>query len=68
MDRIPVQSSDIRLVGFENGVLEITFHSGGVYRFIHVPNEVHRLLMAAPSKGKFFNQHIRNKYTFQRLR
>ena len=51
---IPVVSSNLASVGFENGILYITFHSGGTYWYRGVPKSVYDALMSAPSHGKYF--------------
>lgn len=70
MNRIPVQSSDIRSVGYEveSHTLEIEFVSGGLYQYYRVPKTVHDGLMAASSKGTYFHQFIKDCYPFKRLR
>jgi hypothetical protein len=40
MERFVVNSSNINSVGFENGILEVEFVSGSVYRYFDVPQEV----------------------------
>lgn len=42
--------------------LDVTFHTGRVYRYFSVPPAVYDQLVAADSKGKFFNQQIRPRY------
>ena len=61
MDRIPVDSSNLASVGYdqESGTLEIEFHSGRVYRYTGVPRYLYEGLMQAPSKGRFFNSEIK---------
>ena len=70
MDRQPVRSSNIRSVGYEEvaRMLEVEFHSGGVYRYSGVPEMVYRCLMRAVSKGSYFHQHIKDQYPFVRVR
>jgi hypothetical protein len=67
MRRTPVQSSSLHSVGYENGVLEIQFQGGGVYRYFDVPDRIHQALLAAPSKGRFFNETIRDAYRYARV-
>lgn len=67
MQRTLVQSSSLRSVGYESGVLEIRFLSGGVYRYFGVPEPVYRALMAASSKGTYFLEHIRGAYRYTRV-
>lgn len=58
MNRIPVRSSNLRSVGYQNGVLEIQFHNGAIYQYFDVPIELANELMRARSKGSFFKQEI----------
>jgi hypothetical protein len=69
MIRQPVQSSDLRSVGYDDQqkILEIEFNSGGIYQYHNVPVEIHLSLMAASSKGKFCHGYIKNKYSFRRV-
>lgn len=69
MTRVPVQSSDLKSVGYnpETLQLEIEFHSGGVYVYNGVPAHVHAALMNAPSLGRYFAQNIKNQYAFSKL-
>ena len=61
MNRDPVSSSDIRSVGYDSDslMLEVEFLSGAVYQYANVPAAVYHGLLAAPSKGRYFNQFIR---------
>lgn len=70
VDRRPVQSSNIRSVGYDQGamVLEIEFHTGGVYQYIDVPRSVYDGLLRAPSKGSYFHSHIKERYRYRRVR
>lgn len=67
MNMIPVSSSNLSSVGYENGVLYIAFHSGGLYAYTGVPFTVYQDLMNAPSHGKYFCEHIRNNYPYSKL-
>lgn len=70
MTRVPVASSDIRSVGYdeESEVLEIEFHSGGIYQYSVVPESVYAGLMSAPSHGSYFHRHIKDKYQYQKIK
>ena len=61
MDKIPVQSSNLASVGYEaeSGTLEVEFVKGGIYQYFGVPADVFEGLMAAGSKGSFFQYNIR---------
>lgn len=67
MNMIPVSSSDLKSVGYENGTLYIRFWSGGLYSYAGVPESVYAALMQAPSHGKFFHAHIKNVYPYSRI-
>lgn len=68
MNMIPVSSSDLSSVGYENGTLYIAFHSGGLYSYSGVPEHIYSALLNAPSKGKYFHANIKNVYTYRRIR
>jgi hypothetical protein len=69
MDREKVESSAIRSVGYEprRQLLEVEFHSGRVYRYHDVPPATHRRLLAAESKGRFFNFEVKPGYRCERV-
>lgn len=46
--------------------LDITFVSGRTYRYLRVPPKVYEDMRTSFSKGEFFNQHIRDHFTFER--
>jgi KTSC domain len=64
-----VESSTLATVGYDESrdLLELEFRSGAVYRYFGVPAAVHELLLAATSKGTYFNQGIRRHYQFVRV-
>jgi hypothetical protein len=64
---LPVQSSNIRAVGWDNDVLLVTFHSGSTYKYDDVPEEIYRALLSAPSKGKYFCKNIRMAYDYEQV-
>ncbi len=65
-----VESSVLESAGYDarNRVLEIAFHSGAIYRYFEVPEEIFRRLLAAESKGQFFGAAIRNKFRSERIK
>lgn len=67
MQMIPVSSSNISSIGYENGTLYIRFHKGGLYSYSGVPYSVYTALMSAPSHGKYFAAYIKNSYPYSRL-
>jgi hypothetical protein len=62
--REPVQSSAIAKVGYSKRrhILEIEFVNGAVYRYFDIPLSVHRDLMSAESKARFYDSNIRKHY------
>jgi lysyl-tRNA synthetase class 2 len=46
--------------------LLITFQTGKRYTYEDVPEDVHLALQNSPSKGEYFNAHIREHFTFVR--
>ena len=69
MQRTPVDSSSVASVGYDpvTSVLEIEFRNGKVYRYQQVPRAAHRLLMQAPSIGKYVNEVIKPRFTAEFL-
>jgi hypothetical protein len=60
-----VRSSNIKAIGFDeqSSTLRIAFHAtADVYDYASVPRMVYSLLLASPSKGSVFQQHIVGKF------
>src|SRR2546430_2327641 len=59
--REPVTSSVIASVGYSKRrqILEIEFLNGAIYRYFSVPRSVHHHFMAAESKARYYDQHIK---------
>lgn len=59
-----VTSTAIQHIAWNSGtlVLNITFASGRTYSYCGVPEWKYLGLVAAPSKGEFFNEHIRDQH------
>jgi hypothetical protein len=51
----------------ERTKLLVRFRSGEAYVYVGVPGEVYRSFVEADSKGRFFQQQIRDRYPFNRL-
>lgn len=64
-----VESSTLATVGYDESdeLLQLEFRSEAVYRYFAVPAAVHETLLAATSKGSYFNQAIRGRYRFVRV-
>lgn len=60
-----VNSTAIARIECESSLrhLQIWFHeSGGPYTYFEVPGDIYQAFLAAPSKGQFFNDYIRDRY------
>ena len=68
IERQPVVSSDIASIGYDEATqtLEIEFRATGVYRYFSVPKAVHEGLAGSPSPGKYFLQHIKGKFAWEK--
>ena len=67
-DRTAVVSSLLSSMGYSiEATLELEFRSGAIYRCFAVPQAVFQELIAAESKGAYFNRHVRNRFRYQRL-
>jgi hypothetical protein len=69
MDRIPVDSSNITSIGYDedSSTLEIEFHSGAVYQYFDVSFGVYEGLMEASSKGQYLAQNIKGHYRYVKV-
>jgi hypothetical protein len=65
LERQAVSSTNIKSVGYDPArrVLEIEFISGGVHEYEDVPPDLPPKMMASDSVGRFFHQHVRNRYS-----
>ena len=70
MDRQPVQSSNLRSIGYDQNtnIIEIEFHSGDIYQYFNVPESIYLALMNAVSKGTYFHDKIKQHYKYKRIR
>ncbi|MDR3635763.1 MAG: KTSC domain-containing protein [Isosphaeraceae bacterium] len=70
MHRRPVDSTLIRSVGYDlaSSVLEIEFITEDrIYEYFDVPLSIYSELMAAESKGLYFNEYIKDMYSYQQV-
>lgn len=72
MSRVPemtdIRSSNIEAVGYDRGELHVRFKGGGHYVYFDVPSDVHRALMRADSTGSHFHEHVKEKFTYRKLK
>jgi hypothetical protein len=66
MTMSPVESSFIAAIGYDepNRILHVELKNGTVYQYEDVPAAKHAALMAAESKGKHLNAHIKGQHGF----
>jgi hypothetical protein len=59
-----VESTTLLTVSYDEAraLLQLEFCSRAVYQYFSVPAAVHQSLLAAPSKGRYFNQAIRGRF------
>jgi len=59
-----IESTAIAAIGYSKRrhILEIEFVNGAIYRYLDVPPTVHRELMSAESKARFYDSNIRRHY------
>ncbi|UAL10844.1 KTSC domain-containing protein [Caulobacter segnis] len=64
-----VESTAIREIDYtpEHGKLFVTFHDGDEYVYVGVPERVGMAFFRAPSKGRFFQRMIRDRYPYNRV-
>jgi len=68
MYRVSVESATLSTISYDSRkrLLELEFANAMIYRYFDVPADVHAKLLAAPSKGRFFNLCIRGRFAFRR--
>jgi hypothetical protein len=67
---VQVESEAIDEITYDSGrsILFVRFAHGGWYSYFGVPKGVHDALVSAESHGRFFHEHIRDRYTYRRGR
>lgn len=69
MNRMPVSSSNVATVGYDQNTmtLEVEFTSGSVYQYFDVPETEHINLVNASSVGKYLNNNIKKNYRYSQI-
>jgi hypothetical protein len=69
IDRTPVQSSNIKSVGYDFGteVLQVEFKNGGVFNYHDVSISAYTAMMEADSIGSHFHNNIKNGYVCRKV-
>jgi hypothetical protein len=67
--RVFVQSRELRWIQFDDqsSKLKVEFLAGGIYEYQRVPKSKYKALLAAESKGRYFNAHIRGHYLYTHI-
>lgn len=65
----PVKSSNIDAIGYDAAAkeLHVKFKSGGVHAYADVPMDKYIALKTAPSIGKHFHAHVRDKHKSRKV-
>jgi hypothetical protein len=69
MPMTAVESTTLAGVAYDSSTegLRLEFRSRAFYCYFGVPPAIWQQLMAAESKGAYFNRYIRGRFPFQRL-
>lgn len=69
MERIPVDSTDIAAIAYDDDSqsLQVEFIKSGVYQYFGVPREVFEAFLAADSKGRFLAQNVKGHFEYSKL-
>ncbi len=64
-----VESATLAAIDYDDSreILQLEFRSHAVYRYLGVPGSVFEALVAAPSKGRYFNEAIRGHFSHCRI-
>jgi hypothetical protein len=67
---VAVDSSLLASAAYDvsESVLNLEFRDGAIYRYFAVPATVYDDLLAADSKGSYFNKQIRGRFPYTLLR
>jgi hypothetical protein len=68
MNNTAVESTTLAVVAYDDAhqILQLEFRSQAIYRYRGVPAAVYEELLAAPSKGQYFNRAIRGIFPYSR--
>ena len=67
---IPVKSTSIELVGYDEDARELYvrfLNRGRTYVYFDVPSEAYAALLEAPSKGRYLNFEIKPYHEYRRV-
>ena len=66
---VPVESTSIQLVGYDEDARElyVQFRRGRTYVYYDVPPSAYAALLEAPSKGRYLNFEIKPYHEYRRV-
>lgn len=69
MEMKEVDSSDLLAVGYDadSSTLIVRFKRGNEYEYRDVEPNIYNELLNAASVGKYFNQYIKNNYSYSKI-
>ena len=69
MEMHRVSSSNIHSIGYDEAHLkmQVKFHSGALYEYSNVQLRRYELFMTSISKGRYFDEYIKEKYPCRKL-
>jgi hypothetical protein len=69
MARVVLNSTSLNAAAYQDqsALLELEFRSGVIYHYFGVPAQTYQELLRAESKGRYFNQHIRNRFAHAKI-
>jgi len=69
MKRLPVDSSAVRSVGYDQKslILEIEYTNGSIYDYYDVPPEIYQEFCEADSMGAFVNFRIKPNFQYREV-
>lgn len=66
LERFAVDSSTLKSVGYDDGVMVVEFVNGSIFSYAVTP-DLFAQFCEAPSKGSFYNREIRGKVSGTKL-
>jgi len=67
MKLVPVSSSNVAAIGYEDGITEVQFKNGAVYQYLNTTQQLFDDFCTASSKGRFVHQRLKDKFPYQRI-
>ena len=68
MQMIPVASSNLAAVGYDQDIMVVSFRNGTAYEYSSVPKSVYEGLLSASSKGQYLHSFVKGRYSYRKIR